>query len=148
VLSTLHTNSATGALTRLVDMGIEPFLVSSSVIGILAQRLVRKICPNCKEETSLDNLPEETRKLAEAQGVRLYRGKGCAECNGTGYQGRTGIHELLLLNEEIQRMVLRGKSSEDIHRAAVAHGMRELRSDGLSRAFSGVTTIDEVFRVT
>jgi type IV pilus assembly protein PilB len=148
VLSTLHTNSACGALTRLVDMGIEPFLVSSSIIGILAQRLVRKICPNCRTPLALDGLSPKSRELAEARGKTLYHGRGCAACSGAGYQGRTGIHELAVIDHDIERMIMRRESSEAIHKAAVARGMKTVRSDGLERAFAGITTLDEVFRVT
>jgi type IV pilus assembly protein PilB len=148
VLSTLHTNSAAGALTRLVDMGIEPFLVSSSIIGILAQRLIRKICAKCIEPLAVDKLSPKSREIVEAHGKPIYHGRGCSECNGAGYRGRTGIHELLLINHDIERMIMRQESSEAIHQAAKAHGMKDLRSDGLERAFAGITTLDEVFRVT
>jgi len=148
VFSTLHTRSAAGAITRLIDMGIEPFLVSSSVIAVLSQRLVRRICPHCKAPASMEEAPAEVQEMAAAVQGRLYRGTGCAECNNTGYRGRTGIHELLPINFEIQRMVLQRESSDRIHEKARRLGMADLRADGLMRAFEGVTTLDEVFRVT
>lgn len=149
VFSTLHTNDAPGALTRLVDMGIEPFLISSSVIGILAQRLVRKICPSCKESY------QPTEKIVRELGIQdlsgkkmFYRGKGCKNCKNRGYKGRLGIFELLITSERIREMVLEKASADVIRKAAQESGMKTLRQDGLLKVFDGTTSIEEVMRVT
>ncbi|MFH0810305.1 MAG: ATPase, T2SS/T4P/T4SS family, partial [Pseudomonadota bacterium] len=150
VFSTLHTNDSAGAMTRLIDMGIEPFLISSSVMGVLAQRLVRVICASCKEPV---HLPGE--RLAEIglyphdvpEGV-TYRGAGCAECLHTGYRGRTGIYELLVMNDDIRRLVVEGADANQIKRAARASGMKTLRENGAAKVITGVTSIEEVLRVT
>jgi len=159
VFSTLHTNDAAGALTRLLDMGVEPFLISSSVEAVLAQRLVRSICPSCKEgyEADLNLLGSlNLGKLVEheASGVKdgrvlLYRGVGCRECKKTGYKGRTGVYELLVLDDMVGAMVLAGRSAAEIKKAVrEGPGMRTLREDGLLRVLRGDTTLDEVIRVT
>ncbi len=149
VFSTLHTNDAPGALTRLVDMGIEPFLISSSVIGILAQRLVRKICPSCKESYK----PAE--KMLRELGIQdlsgktvFYRGKGCKNCKNRGYKGRLGIFEMLITNEKIREMVLEKASADVIRKAAQEAGMKTLRQDGMLKVLDGTTSIEEVMRVT
>ncbi len=123
VLATLHTNNAAGAVTRLLDIGVEPFLLSSSIIGVVAQRLVRLYCPSCK-------------------------GQGCASCSSTGYRGRTGIYEMLIFNEEIRSLILRKASADEIHRMAVSQGMQSLRDCGMAKAAQGLTSQQEVFRVT
>jgi general secretion pathway protein E len=150
VFSTIHTNDSAGAVTRLIDMGTEPFLVSSSVIAIMAQRLVRVICGECKEaytpdEESLQTIGLTTEMLA---GKPLYRGTGCPACLHTGYSGRRGIFELLLLDDAIKTLILKTSDSNAIRREAVSHGMVTLRRDGAQRVLDGVTTIEEVFRVT
>jgi len=148
VFSTLHTNDSPGALTRLIEMGVEPFLVSSSVIGVMAQRLVRKLCNKCKEMY----VPNE--KLLSAIGVRdagnihLFRAKGCDKCKNKGYSGRLGIYELLTMSEELRSLVLERQSADVIRRAARKKGLRLLREDGIIKAIEGVTSIEEVFRVT
>lgn len=149
VFSTLHTNDAPGALTRLTDMGIEPFLISSSVIGILAQRLVRKICPSCKESY------KPTEKVLRELGIEdisgktvFYRGKGCKNCKNTGYKGRLGIFELLITDEKIRELVLEKASADVIKHAALEAGMKTLRQDGIRKALDGSTSIEEVMRVT
>jgi general secretion pathway protein E len=143
VLSTLHTNDAATAVTRLTDMGVEPYMVASTLSAVLAQRLVRVICPNCREEYR----PER-----EYAGVTLpdilYRGRGCDKCFNLGSIGRTGIYELLLIDSELCSMVIRRVPSGAIKEYAVSRGMRTLREDGLSKAAAGVTTIEEVLRVT
>jgi type IV pilus assembly protein PilB len=140
VFSTLHTNDAAGTVTRLLDMGVEPFLVSSSVIGILAQRLVRVVCNKCKEEYT----PTE-----KFYGVdKFYRGKGCRGCKNSGFHGRVGIYELLLMNDKIKKLIVSKASSEDIKKAAQEAGMRTLREDGVLKVKNGLTTIEEVLRVT
>ncbi|KAA3613711.1 MAG: type II secretion system protein GspE [Calditrichaeota bacterium] len=149
VLSTLHTNDAVSGIFRLMDMEVEPFLLASSVIGILAQRLVRRVCPHCKVEDTegLRHLKENNYKLRD-NSIKLYRGAGCRECKKTGYIGRTGIHELLLFDSNIRRKVLDKAPEEDIRKYAVKSGMALLRHDGLRKAFDGTTTIEEVLRVT
>ncbi|MFH0764920.1 MAG: ATPase, T2SS/T4P/T4SS family [Calditrichota bacterium] len=147
VLSTLHTNDAPGALPRLIDMGVEPFLVATAVAGVLAQRLVRKICSGCK--VAYDP-PESVLKAIEKSGekVQLYKGEGCRGCNGTGYKGRLGIFEVLVMNEEIRNLVLEEASSDRIRHAAIKSGMITLRQDGIIKALQGITTLEEVFRVS
>jgi type II secretory ATPase GspE/PulE/Tfp pilus assembly ATPase PilB-like protein len=146
VLSTLHTNDAPSSLTRLIDMGVEPFLISSSVIGILAQRLVRKICEKCKEKYS----PDESvlRDLAISPKEQFYRGKGCSECKNTGYRGRIGIFELLMIDDSIKKMINEKASSDQIMDKAISAGMKTLRNDGLEKAVKGITTAEEVLRAT
>ncbi|MDD5291850.1 MAG: ATPase, T2SS/T4P/T4SS family, partial [Candidatus Omnitrophica bacterium] len=146
VLSTLHTNDAVSALARLIDMGIEPFLISSSIVAILAQRLVRAICPKCKEKY----LPTEEvlKDLKLAEKVEFYRGKGCHSCKNTGFSGRIAIFELLLINEDIKNMVTAKSSSSDIKKKTVSLGMRTLFEDGLEKAKNGTTTVEEILRVT
>lgn len=150
VFSTLHTNDSAGAITRLVNMGIEPFLVSSSTLAILAQRLVRNICTHCKEpyEPELESLLELGLTREQAQGKIAYRGRGCERCQGRGYFGRTGIFELLVMTPLIQELTLRGVDSNVLKREAKKAGMRTLREDGASKVFKGVSTIEEVMRVT
>jgi len=149
VFSTLHTNDAPGALTRLVDMGIEPFLISSSVIGILAQRLVRKICPSCKESYPPTEKVLRELGIQDLSGKKMfYRGKGCKNCKNRGYKGRLGIFELLLTNERIREMVLEKASADGIRKAAQEAGMKTLRQDGMLKVLDGTTSIEEVMRVT
>jgi general secretion pathway protein E len=149
VFSTIHTNDSASAVTRLRDMGIESFLISSSVNAILAQRLVRIICNDCKEEYSPD--VEELKKLGisplEAEGRVVYHGRGCAKCNNTGYRGRKGIFELMLLDKEMKNLILKTSDSNAIKKMAVEKGMVTLRQDGIQKIFAGLTTIEEVFRV-
>ena len=148
VFSTLHTNDAPGALTRLVDMNVEPYLVASSLEAVLAQRLVRRLCPECKTVDTSDT----TRALKDHVGlspkVLIYKGVGCRECRNTGYHGRQGIFEWMDLNTEIRRMVLQNLSSGDIREAAVRNGMRSLSDDGWRLVAKGITTPEEVMRVT
>jgi type II secretory ATPase GspE/PulE/Tfp pilus assembly ATPase PilB-like protein len=151
VFSTLHTNDAAGAVTRLLDMGIEPFLVSSSLECLVAQRLVRLICPKCKVPSKNKNeiLHELRGLLSDLKGVEIFEGKGCEECRFTGYLGRTGIHEILIMTEPIREMILQRASSQQIKQKAIAEqGMRTLRQDGLKKVIAGLTTYSEVVRVT
>ena len=146
VFSTLHTNDAPGAITRLLDMGIEGFLVSSSMIGVLAQRLVRVICPACKEPF------EPQRELIEkmeflGDNITTYHGTGCEQCRFTGYRGRTGIFELMVIDGEIRRLVLEKASSDIIRQKAVSNGMQVLRDCGWGKVRQGITTVEEVLRV-
>ncbi len=150
VFSTLHTNDAPGAITRLMDMGVESYLAASSLEGIVAQRLVRRICKHCKEEYEP---PLEFRQLIEQElgaepPARLWRGRGCVECRYTGYSGRTGIYELLVMNDEIRDMVLRHASTGEIRQRAILQGMSGLRQDGWRKVVDGTTTIEEVIAVT
>lgn len=146
VLSTLHTNDAPSALTRLIDMGIEPFLISSSVIGILAQRLVRRICDNCKEKYKPTSAVLKDLEIKQKR--EFYRGKGCIKCKNTGFVGRVGIFELLIINEKIRDMVNAKKSADQIRHEAQNTGMKVLREDGLEKVKEGLSTLDEVLRVT
>jgi general secretion pathway protein E len=150
VFSTLHTNDSAGAITRLINMGIEPFLVTSSTIAILAQRLVRRVCDHCKKGYIPDreSLLELGVSPEEHAGQMVYRGEGCEKCMGRGYHGRTGIFELLVMTPRVQDMVLQGSDSNAIKREARRYGMRTLREDGASKVFLGHTTIEEVLRVT
>lgn len=150
VFSTLHTNDSASAVTRLIDMGIEPFLVTSSVIAILAQRLVRIICPNCKEEYTPDDEALQSIGLTSEmlKGRKLFKGKGCPTCLNTGYKGRTGIFELMLINDSIQNLILKTSDANAIKREAIKQGLITLRQDGAKKVLDGITTIEEVFRVT
>ncbi len=150
VLSTLHTNDAPSTVTRLLNMGIEPFLVSSSLNLILAQRLARRVCANCSEEIkippkALSDAGMSPDRLAR---VRLRRGKGCEECNKTGFRGRVALYEVMPVREEIKDLVLRGGSALEIKREAIRLGMKTLRQAGLTKVEEGVTTLEEILRVT
>ncbi len=150
VFSTLHTNDSAGAVTRLLDMGIEPFLVSSSVMAIMAQRLVRVICRECR--VGYPPASAELEKLGlnprAAEGKMLYRGKGCQGCMSTGYRGRTGIYELLVLEDEIRDLILSKADANSVKQRAVEKGMITLKMDGAKKVLTGVTTTEEVLRVT
>jgi general secretion pathway protein E len=150
VFSTLHTNDSAGAFMRLGDMGVEPFLVASTVEGVMAQRLVRVLCKDCKEpyKPSEEELPEDFPKDRLTDVPLLYRPTGCESCRNTGYRGRMGIYELLVTNEEIRHLVTQACTSDVIKQAAIRNGMETLRDDGWSKVLSGITTIDEVLRVT
>jgi general secretion pathway protein E len=147
VLSTLHTNDAAGAVTRLLDMAIEPFLISSSVLAVLAQRLVRRVCDGC----AITGPPSEEERRAlgpGARGVLRHAGAGCPACRGTGYRGRTGIHELLLVDDRVRALVMARADAAAVRRQASANGMSTLREDGFAKAAAGVTTVAEAMRVT
>lgn len=148
VFSTLHTNDAAGAVTRLLDMGVEPFLVNSSLIGVVAQRLARLICHNCRETYQPGPEDPAYTFIQDRQRLTFYRGRGCPQCNYTGYQGRTAIQEVLVMTEDIRALVAEKAPSHEIKKAAVAAGMVTLREDGLEKASQGLTTIEEVMRVT
>jgi len=149
VLSTLHTNDAPGALTRLLDMGIEPFLIASSVIGVMAQRLVRLVCPKCKEQYQPPR--DAIKRLGiEVEGdtkVTFYRGRGCDHCRGMGYKGRIGVYELLIVNDRIRDLVLQKASSHLIREAAIESGMKTLKEDAIAKILLGQTTLEECLRV-
>jgi type IV pilus assembly protein PilB len=145
VLSTLHTNSASATITRMMDMGIEPFLISSSVVGVMAQRLVRRICPNCKEAYQIS--PVLAKELGIEDAVTFYRGKGCRMCNNSGYTGRIPIQELLVYNQDIKDMILARANTAEIERAAVLTGMKTLKMDAIAKARAGLTTLEEAMTV-
>jgi len=150
IFSTLHTNDASGAITRLVDMGIKPYLAASTVQGILAQRLVRTLCPSCRQgyKPSEEELAMISIKPDQAQDIELFKGKGCPVCNDTGYKGRMGIYELLIMNDHIRELVLCNSPSTHICKKAREFGMRTLKEDGMEKVKLGYTTIEEVLRVT
>jgi type IV pilus assembly protein PilB len=142
----LHTNDAPSASIRLVEMGIAPFLVSSSLIGVIAQRLVRKLCPHCKEEYSPP--PKVLMDVGLPPGVTLWKAAGCDECRGTGYKGRTGIYEIMKVDEAIQSLILEGASAARVRKEALSKGMTTLRQSGLRKAVDGITSLEEVLQVT
>ena len=153
VLSTLHTNDAAGGVARLLDMGVEDYLLTSTVNGIVGQRLVRRLCPHCKVDYPV--LPEVVQELqleryapAGAEEIRLYRPEGCKECAGSGYYGRLALAEVLVMSEPIRKLVMQHAGATDIQRAAVEEGMDTMYQDGLRKAMAGLTTIEEVLRVT
>jgi type IV pilus assembly protein PilB len=150
VLSTLHTNDAPSAVTRLLNMGIEPFLVASSVISILAQRLLRRICVHCKTPVTVQPhaLVDVGLTPEEAASITCYKGVGCEACSGTGYKGRIAIYEVMVLSSELRDMVLSGASATEIKRGAIQQGMQTLRMSGLQKLQEGITTVEEVLRVT
>jgi type IV pilus assembly protein PilB len=150
VLSTLHTNDAPGTISRLLNMGIEPFLISASVLLILAQRLCRKICEQCKEEEEIPAAALITAgfKEDEVGTFKTYRGKGCSACGETGYKGRIALYEVMPVKEEIKEMIVKGATSTDIKKEAMRLGMKTLRMSGLTKIKGGVTTLEEILRVT
>jgi general secretion pathway protein E len=148
VFSTLHTNDAPGAITRLQDMGVEPYLVASVLEGVLAQRLVRRICPACRVPDTPSRADLDALGVNGPLSAVLYRGKGCDECRGTGYRGRSGIYELFVIDEDARSLMLRRASTRDIRQHAIQRGMVTLRMDGFKRACEGVTTVEEILRVT
>ena len=149
VFSTLHTNDAPSTITRLRDMGLEPFLIGSSINGILAQRLVRVICDECREEYGPS--PEELLRIGLSEDQLPYgtlsRGRGCDKCLGTGYRGRTGIHEFLVLDEELKQMILQTSDANQLRSRAISQGMKSLLQDGADKVIKGITTVEEVYRV-
>ncbi len=150
VLSTLHTNDSPSSFNRLIDMGVEPFLVSSSLLGILAQRLLRKVCPKCKEEyePTTESLKALGLEEKSGKGIKFIRGKGCESCAKTGYKGRIGIYELLINSAAIQAAVLKKSSAEEIRKIAVKEGMKSLRDAAIEKLLAGITTPEEVIRIT
>jgi general secretion pathway protein E len=147
VLSTLHTNTAAGAITRLEDMGIEPFLLSSSLLAVLSQRLVRTLCKECKQPHTPDASQREVLGSDANASTIIYTPRGCAACNQTGYRGRTGIHELLLVDERVREMMHEGVGEQAIERYIRAT-TPSIREDGCRKVLSGVTSLEEVLRVT
>jgi type IV pilus assembly protein PilB len=168
LLSTLHTNDATGAVPRLLDMGVEPFLLASTLVLVLAQRLVRRICVNCRESLAIDGAtlaalqarPDFGRLVSVLRaegtlgkgdqplaGIRIFKGKGCSQCNGSGYRGRLGVFELFPIDDPIREMIMRGQDGGTIRAVAIATGMKTMFQDGLAKVLLGETTLEEVFRV-
>ena len=152
VLTTLHTNDAAGALPRLTNMGIEPFLITSSINVVIGQRLVRKVCPKCKRPAHIppEMIEEINRELAQfnlPQPYVFYEGVGCPECNN-GFSGRVGIYEVLVMSEKIEGLAIARRPASEIKAAAIADGMTTMKQDGLIKALKGLTTISEVLRVT
>jgi general secretion pathway protein E len=146
VLATLHTNDAPGAVTRLIDMGIEPYLLASTLNGVLAQRLVRRLCEACRAPYEPD--AAERSVFAHSAPERLYRAVGCGACNFSGYRGRTGIYELLVADDTLRHLVHDRAAESELRERAVAGGMIRLRDDGLRWVREGLTSLDEVLRVT
>ncbi len=147
VFSTLHTNDAPASVTRLINMGIEPFLISASLIGVMAQRLVRKICPKCKESYEPSKALLEKWGMRDKESIKLFRGKGCDYCKGTGYRGRAGIFELMVVDDELKEMIIASASTVAIRKKAQEKGMILLSEDGVTKALKGETTIEEIARV-
>jgi len=150
VFATLHTNDAPSGFTRLIDMGIEPFLITSSVDAIIAQRLVRTLCPTCKvEDRPTEEMMDRLGVLGEQfKHTKFYRGVGCEQCRRTGYKGRTAIYEIMLMSEPIRPLVVDRRPATELKKAAMEHGMKTLRDDGLGKAAAGITSLEEVLRVT
>jgi type II secretory ATPase GspE/PulE/Tfp pilus assembly ATPase PilB-like protein len=148
VFSTLHTNDAAGAVSRLLEMGVENYLLASSLLGVLAQRLVRRVCSRCRAPVELP--PEVIREIAAGtrETFQVFEGRGCEECAGTGYRGRSGIYELLLVSDTLKQLILERASSNLIREASIKQGMRALRDDGWRTVREGITTVGEVVRVT
>jgi type IV pilus assembly protein PilB len=144
VFTTVHTNDASSTFARLIEMGMDPFLVSTSLIGVIAQRLVRRICPKCREPYSADHTAIKYLNLKE--GTIIFRGSGCSECNHTGYRGRSGVFEVLIANEEIRHLVAHGASTEQVRNKCIEHGMVTLKDYALTLLHQGITTVDEVLR--
>jgi general secretion pathway protein E len=149
VLATLHTNDAPSAATRLIDMGVEPYLLASSMLGIVAQRLIRRLCPECRKPYPPGAGEAEKLKLATLPAdARLYAANGCPACNFTGYQGRTGIYELLSIDETLRHMIHDGSTEQAMREYAQNHGMVNLRQDSARYVVSGETSVEETLRVT
>jgi type II secretory ATPase GspE/PulE/Tfp pilus assembly ATPase PilB-like protein len=148
VFSTLHTQTAASAVTRLLDMGLDPYLVASSLEAALAQRLVRRVCTHCREPYAPGDKIRRDFALARREGVAFYRGKGCKQCRGTGYLGRVGLFELLVVDPQIQELIMARTPADIIQARAVDQGMRTLRDDGLDKVLAGLTSFEEIIRAT
>lgn len=147
VMSTIHTNDAPSAIVRLVDMGIEPYLVASSLCGVMSQRLVRKICPHCRKAYEADSFEKKMLGLENQDKVILYKGEGCTFCNGSGYMGRTGVYEVMEITRKIRDMIISGKSTDEIRDASIANGMKTLKMAATELVLRGVTTVDEMVKI-
>ena len=144
VLTTLHTNDAASTFMRLMEMDIEPLLISASLLGVIAQRLVRRICPDCREAITPDSVV--SRYLGLDDGTPVYKGRGCDRCNLSGYRGRVGIYEVLVATEEIKHLIAQGRSTQEIRKKAVAGGMRTLKEYAVNLLKEGATSVDEILR--
>jgi len=147
VFSTLHTNDAASSITRMIDMGIEPFLISSSVVGVLAQRLVRRLCPKCKEVAEIDDFARDVLELSEGEEVTIYKPKGCPECNNIGYKGRIAVYEIMEIDKDIRQLIAKNATSDTIKELAIKKGMKTLRMNCARLVKNGVTTIDEMLKI-
>jgi len=160
MLSTIHTNDASGAIPRFLSMGVKPFLLAPALNAIIGQRLVRRICPHCVEEQELDSatlqrvgeiiegMPEKEKEKLDTANLKFYHGKGCKKCSGLGYKGRVGIYEIFAMNKEVEDNILSGKVSEyAIKEIAIKNGMVTMVQDGILKALDKITTIEETFRV-
>jgi type II secretory ATPase GspE/PulE/Tfp pilus assembly ATPase PilB-like protein len=153
VFSTLHTNDSAASINRLLDMGIEPFLVSSSVEGIVAQRLIRRLCPACRKPVEIDELKKDILRkegfpIQELETHTIYEPGGCDECRGSGFKGRTGIYEILIVDDHIRPLIIDRASASEIMHAAKQRGLRTLREDGWRKVLRGMTTVEEILRVS
>jgi type IV pilus assembly protein PilB len=151
VLSTLHTNDAPATISRLLNMGVEPFLITASVNLVLAQRLARKICVDCKKPVDIDHQALLDLGMSEAQlaaNPQIMKGAGCTTCNGSGYKGRVALYEVMRFRDDLKERVLQGASSAELKQAAIAGGMITLRMSGITKILAGVTTPEEILRVT
>jgi type IV pilus assembly protein PilB len=148
VLSTLHTNDAPSSITRLINIGIEPYLISASLNGVVAQRLVRRVCEHCKEPLAPTDEVKKALEKAKMEVDIFYRGKGCEHCRNTGYSGRCGIYEMIVLDDAIRDLVAARTSVIELRRYCLDHGMVSIREDGLRKLRQGVTTVEEVLRAT
>jgi type IV pilus assembly protein PilB len=150
VLSTLHTNDAPATINRLLNMGVEPFLVASAVIMVVAQRLARKVCESCKQVVDVPQnaLVDVGFTEEEAAAITCYKGEGCSACGGTGYKGRVALYEVMVVSDQVKEIILQGGTTFEIKAAAIESGMRSLRLSGLQKIKEGMTTIEEVLRVT
>jgi len=150
VFSTSHTNDAATAITRLIDLGLEPYLINATLEGIISERLVRKICTNCKEEyePTAESLLQIGLRPEDVQGKKFFRGRGCQVCNNIGYRGRMGIFEILVMNEEMRNLLLQDASTGELRATARKYGARSLRQSGLLAIYDGLTTVEEVARAT
>jgi len=150
VFTTLHTNDAPSSVARLLDLGLEPFLITATIEGVIAQRLVRRICKECKTEytPNEEQLMELELRTGDVAGKRFYRGRGCESCNNTGYRGRLGIYEIMILDDEMRDSIIKHASTQVLRQMAKARGMRTLRESGILAIYDGLTSIDEVVRET
>jgi type IV pilus assembly protein PilB len=147
VLSTLHTNDSVGAIARLHEMGVKPYIIASSLSGVVAQRLVRKICPHCKTSFKADNEMKRILEVSSDRDITLYKGTGCDICNKTGYKGRIGVFEVLEVDKEIRELIIDNASTDRLHEVAVKNGMLTLEQDAMLKVLSGITTLDELLRI-